>query len=116
MAVRSDTCRRLAALSVSLSEWCRSFVDSYNTGVAGHISAEGKAIGRPAGAKEGRRRKRSGCVARWERPTERERARARALAGQPEESDEPAAVDTLGDTFPNGGPPGDVGAEVGEPA
>src|SRR5215472_4534992 len=43
--------------------------------------ADGKAIGRPVGSKDGRRRKRSGYVARWESPEERERARARAVSG-----------------------------------
>lgn len=41
---------------------------------------QGKALGRPTGAKDKTRRKRSGYVARWERPEEREAARRRAVA------------------------------------
>jgi len=43
------------------------------------VRAEGKAIGRQARSKDRRKRKRSGYVARWERPGERERARERAV-------------------------------------
>jgi putative DNA-invertase from lambdoid prophage Rac len=49
--------------------------------------SQGKALGRRPGSKDGQRRRRSGYVARWERPGEREHAREWALRlnkGQPE--------------------------------
>jgi hypothetical protein len=48
------------------------------------------AVGRRPGSKDGQKRRRSGYVARWERPGERERARERALGlnkGQSESDD-----------------------------
>lgn len=51
------------------------------------VRAEGKAIGRRAGSRDKQRRKRSGYVARWERPGERERARERATAGRVNKGD-----------------------------
>jgi putative DNA-invertase from lambdoid prophage Rac len=46
------------------------------------VRAEGKVIGRRSGSRDKQRRKRSGYVARWERPGERERARERAVASR----------------------------------